>query len=391
MKEEKKLLETYQKVMVPNYLPADFIPKTAKGSRVWDFNDKEYIDLGGGIAVNSLGHANDELIEVLSAQSKKLWHLSNFVASEEAIKLVEKLTDNTFADKVFFCNSGSEANEAAIKIVRKFHSSINQDKTEIISFNNSFHGRSILNITLGGSEDSGKEFSPLIKGIKHAIFNDINSVKNLISERTAAIIIEPIQGETGIVEANKEFLKEIKSLCDSNSISLIFDEVQSGVGRTGHLYAYMKYEIEPDILTSAKGLGGGFPIGATLVSDNLAQTLQPGTHGSTFGGNHLACAATLAVIETLKEEKLMHHALQMETYFRNQAQNLKGLKAIKGRGLMLGLEFDFPIAILRKRLIFEHHIFTGSAKNPNVIRILPPLNIQKTHIDQLINALKTLL
>ena len=384
MKEEKKLLETYQKVMVPNYLPADFIPKTAKGSRVWDSNDKEYIDLGGGIAVNSLGHANDELIEVLSAQSKKLWHLSNFVASEEAIKLGEKLTDNTFADKVFFCNSGSEANEAAIKIVRKFHSSINQDKTEIISFNNSFHGRSILNITLGGSDDSGKEFSPLIEGIKHAIFNDINSVKNLISERTAAIIIEPIQGETGIVEANKEFLKEIKSLCDSNSISLIFDEVQSGVGRTGHLYAYMKYEIEPDILTTAKGLGGGFPIGATLVSGNLAQTLQPGTHGSTFGGNHLACAVANKVLDIVNCPHFLNEVKIKENIIKTRLEEISSkyslFSEIRSSGLWFGCDlvkekssFEFLDIAYGEGLIL---VPAGSDK----IRLAPALNIENEDI-----------
>mgnify|MGYP000989030503 CR=1 FL=1 len=377
-------LENYKEVMVPNYLPANFIPKKALGSKVWDSEDKEYIDFGGGIAVNSLGHSNPELVKVLKDQSEKLWHLSNFIASEGAINLGKKLTENTFADKVFFSNSGSEANETAIKIVRKFHSSINSSKTEIISFNNSFHGRSVLNISLGGTEDSSQEFSPLVENIKHAEFNDIESVKNLMSEKTAAIIIEPVQGETGIVEAKREFLQEIRSLCNEYQTSLVFDEVQSGVGRTGYLYAYMKYGVEPDILTSAKGLGGGFPIGVTLVKNELAKTLQPGSHGSTFGGNHLACAVANKVIDIVNNQDFLEEVKNKERIIRSNLEDISSkyelFSDIRSSGLWFGCD------LIKDRSSFEF-LDLGYEEGlilvpagPNKVRLAPALNIEEKDI-----------
>jgi len=377
-------LENYKEVMVPNYLPANFIPKKALGSKVWDSEDKEYIDFGGGIAVNSLGHSNPELVKALKDQSEKLWHLSNFIASEGAINLGKKLTENTFADKVFFSNSGSEANETAIKIVRKFHSSINSSKTEIISFNNSFHGRSVLNISLGGTEDSSQEFSPLVENIKHAEFNDIESVKNLMSEKTAAIIIEPVQGETGIVEAKREFLQEIRSLCNEYQTSLVFDEVQSGVGRTGYLYAYMKYGVEPDILTSAKGLGGGFPIGVTLVKNELAKTLQPGSHGSTFGGNHLACAVANKVIDIVNNQDFLEEVKNKERIIRSNLEDISSkyelFSDIRSSGLWFGCD------LIKDRSSFEF-LDLGYEEGlilvpagPNKVRLAPALNIEEKDI-----------
>ncbi|MFL2697722.1 MAG: acetylornithine/succinyldiaminopimelate transaminase [Gammaproteobacteria bacterium] len=377
-------LENYKEVMVPNYLPANFIPKKALGSKVWDSEDKEYIDFGGGIAVNSLGHSNPELVKALKDQSEKLWHLSNFIASEGAINLGKKLTKNTFADKVFFSNSGSEANETAIKIVRKFHSSINSSKTEIISFNNSFHGRSVLNISLGGTEDSSQEFSPLVGNIKHAEFNDIESVKNLMSEKTAAIIIEPVQGETGIVEAKREFLQEIRSLCNEYQTSLVFDEVQSGVGRTGYLYAYMKYGVEPDILTSAKGLGGGFPIGVTLVKNELAKTLQPGSHGSTFGGNHLACAVANKVIDIVNNQDFLEEVKNKERIIRSNLEDISSkyelFSDIRSSGLWFGCD------LIKDRSSFEF-LDLGYEEGlilvpagPNKVRLAPALNIEEKDI-----------
>lgn len=377
-------LENYKEVMVPNYLPANFIPKKALGSKVWDSEDKEYIDFGGGIAVNSLGHSNPELVKALKDQSEKLWHLSNFIASEGAINLGKKLTENTFADKVFFSNSGSEANETAIKIVRKFHSSINSSKTEIISFNNSFHGRSVLNISLGGTEDSSQEFSPLVGNIKHAEFNDIESVKNLMSEKTAAIIIEPVQGETGIVEAKREFLQEIRSLCNEYQTSLVFDEVQSGVGRTGYLYAYMKYGVEPDILTSAKGLGGGFPIGVTLVKNELAKTLQPGSHGSTFGGNHLACAVANKVIDIVNNQDFLEEVKNKERIIRSNLEDISSkyelFSDIRSSGLWFGCD------LIKDRSSFEF-LDLGYEEGlilvpagPNKVRLAPALNIEEKDI-----------
>ena len=230
----------YEQVMMPNYAPADFIPDRALGSKVWDKNNKEYIDLGGGIAVNSLGHSNPILINELNEQANKLWHTSNYLANEPAINLAKKLTDLTFAEKVYFSNSGSEANEAAIKIARKFHYDRGEKREELISFENSFHGRSLLNVSLGGSENHKKGFGPLVSGVKHAKYNDINSVESLITNKTAAIIIEPVQGEAGVFEVDKDFLKSLRELCDENETLLIMDEVQSGIARMGHLIGYMK-------------------------------------------------------------------------------------------------------------------------------------------------------
>ena len=285
-----ELKGTYEKVMMPNYAPADFIPDRALGSRVWDKNNKEYIDLGGGIAVNSLGHSHPILIKELNEQANKLWHTSNYLANEPAINLAKKLTDLTFAEKVYFSNSGSEANEAAIKIARKFHHDRGENRDELISFENSFHGRSLLNISLGGSDNHKIGFGPLISGVKHAKYNDISSVESLISNKTAAIIIEPVQGEAGVYEVNQAFLKSLRELCDENGTLLIMDEVQSGVGRMGYLFGYMKYDIEPDILTSAKGLGGGMPIGATLTKNNIAPSLSTGTHAVSY--THLTLPTT---------------------------------------------------------------------------------------------------
>ena len=300
MKENSKnnqLRELYDNVMLPNYSPAPFIPERAEGSRLWDKDNKEYIDFGGGIAVNSLGHSHPDLIEALAVQSKKLWHLSNYLTNQPAIELAERLTKNTFAENVFFSNSGSEANETAIKIARKFFSSKGEKRDQIVSFKNSFHGRSLLNISLGSSKVHRNGFEPLMPGIAHGNFNELKGLETLINKNTAAVIVEPVQGEAGVYEATIDFLKKIREVTSENEVLLIIDEVQSGVGRTGSLYSYMNYDIAPDILTSAKGLGGGIPIGATLTTEAIGKFMQPGTHGSTFGGNPLACAvANLSLI-----------------------------------------------------------------------------------------------
>ena len=237
----------YDNVMLPNYSPANFIPKEARGSRIWDQDNKEYIDFGGGIAVNSLGHSHPDLIKALSEQSKKFWHLSNYLSNEPAINLAKKLTDLTFAENVFLSNSGTEANEAAIKIARKFHSSKNNQRNEIVSFQNSFHGRSLLNISLGSSEMHRSGFEPLMPGIKHGEFNNVSNLGSLITKKTAAVIVEPVQGEAGVYTASKEFLKELREECTKQGALLIIDEVQSGIGRMGSLYGYMQYGIKPEL------------------------------------------------------------------------------------------------------------------------------------------------
>ncbi len=381
----KELLSVYEDVMLPNYAPADFIPDRALGSRIWDKNNKEYIDLGGGIAVNSLGHSNPILIKALNDQANKLWHTSNYLSNEPAINLAKKLTELTFAEKVYFSNSGSEANEAAIKIARKFHHDRGENRDELISFENSFHGRSILNISMGGSENHKKGFEPLLSGIKHAKYNDISSVENLISNKTAAIIIEPVQGEAGVYEADKSFLRSLRELCDKNGTLLIMDEVQSGIGRTGHLYGYMKYGIEPDILTSAKGLGGGIPIGATLTKNNIAPSLSTGTHGSTFGGNPIACAVSNKVLEIVSNPTFLDEVQLKEKLMMDLLKEISSkthiFSGLRSSGLWICCDIKDIDAFELLDRCYENGLILVTAGN-KALRFAPALNISEDDISE---------
>ena len=379
------LKSIYEDVMLPNYAPADFIPDRAQGSRVWDKNNKEYIDLGGGIAVNSLGHSNPILIKALNDQANKLWHTSNYISNEPAISLAKKLTELTFAEKVYFSNSGSEANEAAIKMARKFHHDRGENRDEIIAFENSFHGRSILNISLGGSEIHKQGFEPLLSGIKHAKYNDIKSVENLISNKTAAVIIEPVQGEAGVHEGNKNFLKSLRDLCDATGTLLIMDEVQSGVGRMGYLYGYMKYEIDPDILTSAKGLGGGIPIGATLTKNDIASSLSTGTHGSTFGGNPMACAVSNKIIEIVSDPEFLIEVQKKEELMMNLLLEInsetKTFSDLRSSGLWICCDIKNADAFDLLDKCYENGLILVTAGN-KALRFAPALNISEDDIKQ---------
>ena len=380
----------YEEVMMPNYAPADFIPDRALGSKVWDKNNKEYIDLGGGIAVNSLGHSNPILINELNEQANKLWHTSNYLANEPAINLAKKLTDLTFAEKVYFSNSGSEANEAAIKIARKFHYDRGEKRDELISFENSFHGRSLLNVSLGGSENHKKGFGPLVSGVKHAKYNDINSVESLITNKTAAIIIEPVQGEAGVFEVDKDFLKSLRELCDENETLLIMDEVQSGIGRMGHLFGYMKYDIEPDILTSAKGLGGGIPIGATLTKNDIAPSLSTGTHGSTFGGNPIACAVANKVIQIVSDPTFLNEVQQKEELIMGSLSDIaiktKAFSDMRSSGLWICCDIKQIDAFDLLNKCYENGLILVTAGN-KALRFAPALNISEDEIQQGLDGL----
>ena len=379
------LKSIYDDVMLPNYAPADFIPDRAQGSRVWDKNNKEYIDLGGGIAVNSLGHSNPILIKALNDQANKLWHTSNYISNEPAISLAKKLTELTFAEKVYFSNSGSEANEAAIKMARKFHHDRGEIRDEIIAFENSFHGRSILNISLGGSEIHKQGFEPLLSGIKHAKYNDIKSVENLISNKTAAVIIEPVQGEAGVHEANKDFLKSLRDLCNETGTLLIMDEVQSGIGRMGYLYGYIKYEIEPDILTSAKGLGGGIPIGATLTKNDIASSLSTGTHGSTFGGNPMACAVSNKIIEIVSDPGFLMEVQKKEEIMMNLLSEInsetKTFSDLRSSGLWICCDIKDLDAFELLDRCYENGLILVTAGN-KALRFAPALNISEDDINE---------
>lgn len=333
----------FDEVMVPNYAPPAVIPVRGEGSRVWDQEGREYIDFAGGIAVNCLGHCHPALVKAVQEQSQKVWHLANVMTNEPALRLARKLTDATFAERVYFANSGTEANEAALKLARRWaFNEYGEQKNEIISFERSFHGRTLFAVTVGGQKAYSDGFGPKPGAIHHAIYNDLASVEALISENTCAVIMEPLQGEGGIIDADPAFIKGVRDLCNKHNALLIFDEVQTGVGRTGHLYAYMDSGVTPDILTSAKALGGGFPIGAMLTTTEIAKHFTPGTHGSTYGGNPMACAVGEAAFDTVNDDELLAGVRQRHQHF---AEGLNAINArygifkdIRGKGLLVGAE-----------------------------------------------------
>lgn len=331
----------FDEVMVPNYAPSAVIPVRGQGSRVWDQDGREFVDLAGGIAVNSLGHCHPALVQALTEQAGKLWHLSNVMTNEPALRLAQKLVDSTFAEKVYFANSGAEANEAALKLARRYAlEKFGAHKQDIISFGKSFHGRTFFTVTVGGQAAYSDGFGPKPAAVLHAEFNNLDSLKALISDNTCAVILEPIQGEGGILPATDEFLRGVRALCDAHNALLIFDEVQTGVGRTGKLYAYMNSGVTPDILTSAKSLGGGFPIGAMLTTTDIASHLKVGTHGSTYGGNPLGCAVALAALETIDQPDVLAAVLAKEALFRRELaainEQYQVFSEVRGQGMLLG-------------------------------------------------------
>ena len=331
----------FDEVMVPNYAPSTIIPVRGQGSRVWDQQDKEYIDFAGGIAVSALGHCHPALVGALKEQGEKIWHLSNVQTNEPALRLAKKLVDNTFADKVYFCNSGAEANEAALKLARRWALDVHgEDKSQIIAFKQGFHGRTFFTVTVGGQTAYSDGFGPKPGDIDHAEYNDIESLKALMSDKTCAVMIEPLQGEGGIVSPTDDFIKDVRALCDQHNALLIFDEVQTGVGRLGNLYGYMGLDVTPDILTTAKGLGGGFPIGAMLTTTEIAKHLKIGTHGSTYGGNPLACAVAEAVIDTVNTPEI-YAGVKAKAAIYVEGLNAinekyKVFSEIRGKGLLIG-------------------------------------------------------
>jgi acetylornithine/N-succinyldiaminopimelate aminotransferase len=373
---------TFDDVMVPNYNPAQMVPVRGEGSRVWDQEGNEYIDFAGGIAVNALGHCHPELVNVLQEQGSKLWHLSNVFTNEPAMRLAKKLCDATFADKVYFANSGAEANEAALKLARRFAlDHYNEDKDQIISFKQGFHGRTFFTVTVGGQPAYSDGFGPKPGGIVHCEYNNLEMLAEMMSERTCAIMMEPLQGEGGIIVPDPAFVKGVRELCDKHNALLIFDEVQSGVGRTGYLYAYMGVDVTPDILTTAKSLGGGFPIGAMLTTDAIANSLKPGTHGSTYGGNPLACAIAERVLDVVNKPEVLAGVLKKEALFREILGKINDkyhvFSEIRGKGMLLGCALNEKYAGRSRDFMVaanEQHMMCLIA-GVNVIRFAPSLVI----------------
>lgn len=361
-----------------------------EGAWVWDADGRQFLDFVGGLAVNSLGHAHPKVAEAVCQQVKKLIHCSNIYWIEQQVKLAKVLVENSCADKAFFCNSGGEANEGAIKLARKYAKiHMGPDKYEIITATNSFHGRTLATITATGQSKYQKGFAPLPEGFRYVPYNDLAALAEGIGPHTCAIMLEPVQGEGGVIPATPEYLAGVGALCREKGLLLIFDEVQCGLGRTGKFLAYQHYQVEPDIITLAKALAGGFPIGAMLAKDHVAAAFQPGDHASTFGGNPLACAAALAAMETLLQDGVLENARQVGQYFADKLKQLAGkydfVKEVRGLGLILGMELTIEGKDIVARCLEQGLLI--NCTNVNVLRFLPPLIITENEVDQAIAIL----
>lgn len=382
--------EMYEQVMMPNYAPMSILIERGKGCRLWDVDGKEYLDFAGGIAVSALGHAHPELVKVLTGQAKKSWHLSNLLTNKPAIQLAKMLCDSTFAERVFLANSGAEANEAALKLARRYaldkHS---KKKIEILAFDNAFHGRTWFTVCVGGQPKYSDGFGPKPGGIAHRPFNDVKAVKKYFAERgekVCAVIVEPIQGEGGVTLATAAFIQAIRKCCNKHNALMIFDEIQTGMGRSGKLYAYEKLAVTPDILTTAKALGNGFPISAMLTTAEIASSLVVGSHGSTFGGNPMACAVACKVLALINTPEMLAgvetRSQQMIAGLTAINKKYKVFDDIRGIGLLLGCQLSARYKDRARELL------SACTKNgllvlvagANVVRLAPPLIISEQEI-----------
>ena len=378
--------------LAKNYNRRKISFKYGKGSYLFSSDNKKYLDFVQGIAVNSLGHAHPKLIKVINNQAKKLWHVSNAFQIPEGEKLARKLCKKTFADYVIFQNSGAEATEAAIKVARRYFYSIGKkNKNVILCVKNSFHGRTLAAIYASGSKKMTEGFGPKVSGFNHFTFGEHESLKKKITNRTAAIMVEPIMGEGGIKVIPDWCLKELRKLCNKKKILLILDEVQCGISRTGNFFSFEKSKVKPDIVPIAKGIGGGFPIGAVLMNKKVASSMTPGTHGSTFGGNPLAMAVGNTVMDIVSNKKFLKRIRDLSEYFllnlniiKNQHPNI--IKNIRGRGFLIGIQLYRDQTIFIKKLM-EYRLLTIRASE-NVVRILPPLNVKKNELNKAIKIIK---
>lgn len=380
--------QTFDEVLVPTYAPAAMVPVRAKGLEVWDQEGKRYLDFTSGIAVSSLGHCNPALVDALTQQINTLWHLGNGYTNEPVLRLASSLVEATFADRAFFCNSGAEANEAALKLARKYaHTKFGAHKSRIVSCLSSFHGRTLFTVSVGGQPKYTEGFEPLPQEINHIPYNDIEAARAAITDDVAAVIVEPIQGEGGVIPGDHAYLQALRELCDQTGALLVFDEVQSGVGRTGAFYAYMDTGVTPDILTSAKALGNGYPIGAMLTTDEIAQHFGVGSHGTTYGGNPLAATVALKVVETINQPSFLARVKEASAkVFANLEQLASDYPQVFGKPRGLGLLIGLPVT----------GDFKGRAKDytktceklglmlliagPDVVRLAPALVVSDEQI-----------
>ena len=385
------ILADSQKYIMNTYGRQPLVLVKGRGTRVFDSDGREYIDFVSGVAVNNLGHCHPRVVVALQKQAQRLMHVSNHYHNEPQINLAKALVTHSFADKVFFCNSGTEAIEAAIKLARRYGREVlKEDRYEIITMRGSFHGRTLGALTATAQERFHKGFEPIVPGFRYVPFNDIKAVEAAVNEHTCAVLVEPIQGEGGVNVPSAGYLTKLREICDRNKLLLVLDEIQTGMGRTGKLYAYEHEGVLPDVAALAKGLGAGMPIGALLATDKAAQALTPGSHGSTFGGNPLACAAALASFETLIEDDIIVPAVELlGQHFFQGLDSLKKkypfVKDVRGKGLLIGMELDFPgkdivTSCLKEGLLINCTMDT-------VLRFMPPLIIAEEEIDKLLGTL----
>jgi predicted acetylornithine/succinylornithine family transaminase len=396
---QTEIRELFEKYVVPSYARFDLVLERGEGSYVWDFNGRRYLDLGGGIAVCVLGHANPEITEALAEQSRKLVHVSNLYYTEPQARLAKRIVDLIAPGRVFFCNSGAEANEGLFKLARKFGH--DEGRYEIITALDSFHGRTLAGIAATGQEKVKKGFEPMVAGFKQVPFNDLEAMRAAITKSTAAILIEAIQGESGITIATREYLLGLRKLCDEHNLLLLLDEVQAGHFRTGKFHSWQRileeqdFDFLPDGVSMAKGLGGGFPIGAFWVREKFAELLSAGTHASTFGGTPLACAVALRILDTIERQNFAQNARRIGEFLLGELRELKKrnpkiLRDVRGLGLMIGIEFDpkFAAAATAKRL-HEKNLLTIPAAT-SVIRLLPPLNLSQSEVEEGVRAIESM-
>ena len=386
----EELKDAAAKYLMQTYTRQPISIVRGRGTKVYDLEGREYLDFVGGIAVNVLGHGHPDLVHAIQRQAAQLIHVSNLYYTEPQVQLAKTLVEHSFADRAFFCNSGAEANEAAIKLARRYaHAKYGPERFEVITMTNSFHGRTLATITATGQEKVQKGFEPLMPGFAYAPFNNFGAVEAMVGEQTAAIMLEPIQGEGGVHVADREYLAQLRALCTQRDILLIFDEVQTGMGRTGTLFAYQQLGVEPDIMTLAKGLGGGVPIGACLAKERVASAFQPGDHASTFGGNPLACAAALAVCRTLLDGGVLEHAKRMGDYLTRSLADCKDrqriVREVRGLGLLQGVEIDTDAKSVVADCLVRGVLINAAGER--VLRFVPPLVVRQRDIDKLLDTL----
>jgi acetylornithine aminotransferase len=380
--------------LMSTYAPMSVTFSHGEGAILWDTDGKQYLDALAGIAVCGLGHSHPAVTKAISEQAGKLLHTSNLYMIENQQKLADKLCEHSGLDRVFFSNSGAEANEAAIKLARKYGHEKNIDVPTIIVMENSFHGRTMATLSATGSRKVQAGFEPLVQGFARAPFNDIESIQNIARSNSniVAVMVEPIQGESGIKVPDADYLNQLREICDNNDWLLILDEIQTGMGRTGEWFAFQHNGIRPDVITLAKSLGNGVPIGACVANEKAASVMKPGSHGSTFGGNPLACAAALAVVDTIEKDQLLSKAAEQGTYLLEQLKNTlgstEGVREIRGKGLMIGIELEQSCSKLLSHALQQGLLISVQAEN--TIRLLPPLVLNKEQADSIIEKINTL-